>query len=73
MISAALYAVYLLAASAALVRGTATATAAGAGVAVYLLLRLVWSLHRRQAAPAHVAASAAVALPVSRPSGSGQP
>ena len=83
MISSVLYAVYALAASAALLRGTATATAAGAGVAVYLLLRLVWSLRRRLgaavgsavsgAAVSAPAVSAPVALPAARPGGPGRP
>jgi hypothetical protein len=44
MITSLLYAVYALAASAALVQGTRVATAAGIAVAAYLLLRLAGSL-----------------------------
>jgi hypothetical protein len=68
MISSALYALYALAASAALVQGTTTATLAGAAVAVYLLLRLGRSLRQSLAGR-----GTAVAAAVTVPAGPGRP
>ncbi|HKG52137.1 MAG TPA: hypothetical protein VKB14_17030 [Actinomycetales bacterium] len=77
MISSALYVLYALAASAALVRGTTTATLAGAAVAVYLLLRLARSLRQSLAGRATAVAAPATVpagpLPVTVPPGPGRP
>ena len=66
MITSLLYAVYALAASAALVQGTRMATAAGTAVAAYLLLRLAGSLGRlRHPSPVAVPSDRIAPVPLS--------